>query len=135
MTPKSPYLRKKVNSLVTCIACISLLVACQQTGASGGPGAPLKVEATLSTEPIVGQEVVWRIEVYSVAPAFPNTRLEIELPEGVELVSGELNQVMDIPAGGRVPIDLVIRVTEPGEWKILALASFSEAGTGYGVAK
>lgn len=129
------FARKVFSFLFIGSICLALLIACQQIGASGGPGAPLKVAASLSPEPIVGQDVTWHIEVYSIAPAFPGTRLEIELPEGVELVSGELYQVLDIPAEGRVPADLVIRVTQPGEWKITAIARYSEDGNGYGVAK
>jgi hypothetical protein len=38
----------------------------------------------------------------STGPEFPNTTLRIELPEGVELVSGDPNWQGDILAGGTV---------------------------------
>ena len=101
-----------------------LLMGCErQNGGSGGPGSPLKVRASITPEPIVGRDVTWHIEMVSTGPEFPNTTLRIELPEGVELVSGDPNWQGDIPAGGTVAVDLVIRVTTPGEWKVYAVAS------------
>lgn len=105
--------------LLPLIALNSVASGTRPTQALGAPengghnsiGAPLNVAATLSSAPVVGQDITWHIEVSSVEPALPGTRLEIELPEGVELVSGKLNQVVDIPADGKVPVDLVIRVT------------------------
>jgi hypothetical protein len=130
------FARKVFGFLFIGSICLALLIACQQIGASGAPGSPLKVAATLSPEPIVGQDVNWHIELSSSQPELPNTNLEITLPESVELVSGELNYVVDIPASGTVPIDLVIRVTQAGEWKISAFASvaFNET-SGFGVEK
>jgi hypothetical protein len=97
---------------------------------------PLKIMATLSPEPIVGQDVSWHIELLSGQSELPNTKLEIVLPDGVELVSGNLKWNGDIPADGKALIDLVIRVTQPGEWKISAFASVAFSKTsGFGVEK
>jgi hypothetical protein len=67
--------------------------------------------------------VTWHIEIYSTGPEYQDTTLIVELPEGVELVSGDPNWKGTVPAGGTVPLELVIRVTTPGEWKVSAIAS------------
>lgn len=67
---------------------------------------PLKIMATLSPEPVVGQDVNWHIELLSGQSELPNTKLEIVLPDGVELVSGNLKWNGDIPANGKTLIDL-----------------------------
>jgi hypothetical protein len=84
--------------------------------------SPLQVRASITPEPLVGEAVTWHIEIYSTGPEFPNTTLRVELPEGVELVSGDADWQGTIPAGGTVAVDLVIRVTTPGEWKVHAWA-------------
>lgn len=103
-----------------CLLGLLLLTACVKSAA---PSSPLKVTASITPAPIVGREVTWHIEMVSTGPEFPNTTLRVELPKGVELVSGDPNWQGDIPADGTVAIDLVIRVTTPGEWKISAGAS------------
>ena len=97
---------------------------------------PLEVRASISPEPIVGREVVWHIEIASSGPEFPNTKLQAALPEGVELVSGNPNWQGDIPVGGKVTVDLVIRVKMPGEWKLMARASVNlDNQLAYGIEK
>jgi len=83
----------------------------------------LKVRASIEPEPIVGQAVTWHIEIYSTGPEYQETTLIVELSEGVELVSGDPNWQGTVPAGGMVPLELVIRVTTPGEWRLTAAAS------------
>ncbi len=101
-----------------------LLMGCERNdGSSGGPGSPLKVRASISPEPIVGREVTWHIEIFSTGPEFQDATLRVELPEEVELVSGDPNWQGDIPANGTVAVDLVIRVITPGEWRVYAVAS------------
>jgi hypothetical protein len=129
----------KKSLLFGCLVFLSgswAFASCTLSGGSEGPGAPLRVHASIAPEPIVGREVVWHIEVSSSGPEFPNTKLQAALPEGVELVSGSPNWQGDIPAGGKVTVDLVIRVKMPGEWKLMARASASlSETTGYGIEK
>jgi hypothetical protein len=119
------FTTKPSRFVVTVLISLMMLAACTKTngGGSGGPGSPLKVRTSITPEPIVGRDVTWHIEMVSTGPEFQNATLRVELPEGVELVSGDPNWQGDIPAGGTVVVDLVIRVTTPGEWKISAGAS------------
>jgi len=61
-----------VGSLLVLVACVT----------SGGGGSPLKVKASISPAPIVGQDVTLHIEMTSIGPQLPNTTLEVTLPAG-----------------------------------------------------
>jgi hypothetical protein len=101
------------------------------------PGSPLEVTAAVTPEPIVGQEVTWHIEMKSLGNLpLPNTTLSVTLPVEVELVSGPADWHGDIPSSGVVSVDLLIRVTTPGEWPIHAYA-YADLGSGnvYGGSK
>jgi hypothetical protein len=64
--------------------------------------------------------VTWHVESYSTGPEFQDTTLIVEMSDGVELVSGDVDWKGTVPAGGVVPLELVIRVTTPGEWRMTA---------------
>jgi hypothetical protein len=95
----------------------------------------MTVKASISPAPIVGQTVTWRIEIATSREA-PNTQLQVRLPDEVELVSGEANWHGDIQPNQPVVVELLIRVTQPGEW-IVEASAFSDigGGSGFGNAK
>ena len=122
LTPP-PVARNHWFGTLCLVIALCLLTACAKpTGGASGPGSPLKVRASIEPEPVVGQTVNWQIEIYSTGPEFQDTMLRVELPKGVELVSGDPDWKGTVPAGGTVPLELVIRVTTPGEWKVTAAA-------------
>jgi len=96
------------------------------------PASPLKLIATISPAPKVGQPATWHIEITSILNA-PATSLQVQVSNGVELIGGNLNWTGDIKAGQTVNIDLTIRVTKPGEHTVFAHAftrTSSEGGFG-----
>ena len=108
----------------TCLALFAL-ASCARSGS----GSLLQVEATISPEPVVGQEVTLHIEIHAQGRDLPDTKMKVWLPEGIELVSGSLEWQGSIPADQTVAVDLVIRVTTTGEG-ILDASAFSAIGDG-----
>lgn len=123
--------KNSLNSRLMWLMSVAIAFALFASCSSSGRGWPIVVNASISPEPIVGQEVTWHIEISSNGPALLNTKLYVFLPEQVELISGDADWQGDIPANGSVSVDLVIRVNEPGEWMIDAYA-FTDYGTGNG---
>jgi len=74
--------------------------------------------ASISPEPIVGRVVTLHIELISTRDE-PDTTLEVTLPGGVELVTGELVWQGALAANEPKAFDLSIRVTAEGEWPII----------------
>jgi len=106
------------KSVPVSILCLTLtLGACT----SGAPQSPMTVKASVSPAPIVGQVATWHIEISSRADA-PNTTLQVEVSDGIEIVGGETNWTGHINEGQSVSIDLTIRVTKPGESTVYAQA-------------
>ena len=98
------------------------------------PQSPMTVKASISPAPIVGQAVTLRVEITTSRDA-PNTTLQMTLPQGVELMSGDANWQGDIKVGESTTIDLVIRVNQAGDYVIDAYAFAritSESGFGGG---
>jgi DNA-binding transcriptional ArsR family regulator len=50
----------------------------------------------------------------------PNVTAGIILPDGIELVSGNINWSGDIPANGSVKLNVVIKAAKKGEWVVKA---------------
>ena len=124
MPIQKPVLHNSHSIYVCIVISLFLLSACsRQNGGAGGPGSPLKVRASITPEPMVGQAATWHIEIFSTGPEYQDTTLIVELPKSVELVSGDSDWQGTVPADGTVAVDLVIRVMTPGEWKISAAAS------------
>ena len=123
--PTQKSAMRNPHSIYVCIVIgLCFLTACaRQSGGAGAPTSALQVWASIEPEPVVGQAVTWHIEMVSIGPEIPNTILRVELPKGVELVSGDPDWQGTVPAGGTVAVYLVIRVTTPGEWKVYAAAS------------
>jgi len=84
----------------------------------GGTHSVLEVRPSILSEPIVGRDVTMRIEILSGALDLSNAKLNVTLPAGVELVSGDADWVGNIPANSSAIVELVIRVIQSGEWKI-----------------
>ncbi len=88
------------------------------------PSSPLSVSATVSPLPIVGQVVTWRIEVRARGGDMPQTRLQLSLPTGVELVAGQTEYFLDVVKDQPYVVEVPIRVTAAGEWPIDAYATW-----------
>jgi hypothetical protein len=109
-------------------ACLAVLPISACTSSQ----SPMTVSLTVSPAPVVGEPVNLHIEIFSQTAA-PNTVLTVTLPAEVELVSGSLNWSGDIEAKQTTSVDLIIRVTQAGEWFVFAQAFHSSRpGTIYG---
>jgi hypothetical protein len=125
MFNKMPHIRSLPGVLFRVGLAAFLLCAC-----SRGPSSPMKVSASISPAPVVGQVVTLHIEIESTdGRAMPNTTLAITLPSGVEAVSGGLTWAGDIAQDEKASMDVSIQVTAEGEWAIYVYA-FSHAAPG-----
>ncbi len=74
-------------------------------------------------EPILNQEIEL---TYFVEPEIdvPNASMRIDLPDGIELIEGDLTWTGAIQKGERVEMKLRLKVVELGEWQIVAVSYY-----------
>jgi hypothetical protein len=89
--------------------------------ADGAPSTPVHVQLFMSQPPAVGEQAEIVMEVRTVEDA-PEVTAEIELPPGVEVVSGETSWTGSLRAGEAIEFSAAIVFTEPGEYGISAVA-------------
>ena len=77
----------------------------------------LRGDFTVTGEPILNHEVEI---VFSVNPVMdaPHTSIRLYLPEGIELVQGDLYWEGDIKKGDRVEIVIMVKPIQEGQWEI-----------------
>jgi hypothetical protein len=93
-----------------------------------GPSSPLSVDLTMERAPRLNETVVVTCTVKSLGYDAPDTTASINLPEGVVLVSGNIDWHGDLNADIPIEFSAVIKFTEEGKWIISAVANhvFSE---------
>ncbi len=79
----------------------------------------LRGDFTVTGEPILNHEVEIVLSVNPVMDA-PNTSITLFLPEGIELVQGDLYWEGDIKKGDLVEILIMVKSIQEGQWEILA---------------
>jgi len=87
------------------------------------PSVPMEVNLSISSAPALNETAQLICTITSVVDA-PNTTAQITLPEGFELISGNLSWHGDIVANGQESFNVVIKSVKTGIWTI-------EAGAGY----
>jgi len=85
------------------------------------PSRSIHVELKLSSAPALGAEAQLTCSVKSELDA-PKTEVEVKLPDGFAMSSGDTSWFGDIPAGGAIEIKSVIKAVLIGDWTIQAKA-------------
>ena len=88
---------------------------------SGNLDSPIYINLSISKVPLVNESADLTCNVSSIMDA-PNTTATISLPEGVELVKGELNGQWDLKANKPVYLNASIRFSKAGDFQIKAMA-------------
>jgi|GEM_PF-1999388 hypothetical protein len=101
------------------------------------PSSSVNMELSLSQAPKLGESAELTCTVNLKKPA-DNVTIEIDLPEGIERLSGDLNWFGDIPSGGtrnaanwedqvdkKVELKASVKAIKTGEWVIQARAWYS----------
>lgn len=118
------------NTRLTQLLFVSLILSI--LGACSPPGSPISVTASISPDPIVGQEVTLHVEVLAAGRDLPDTQVLISVPSGVELLDESLPWHGALQQDTPQVFDLKMRVVEAGEWDVWvgALALFGDSGSG-----
>ena len=85
------------------------------------PESPIKVNLSLSELPLLNK-IVKLVFTVTALEDLPNTTIEISLPEGFELISGDLSWKGNITRGNTIQIQSYIRAIKKGNWTITAVA-------------
>lgn len=108
-----------IVSILACVLFIPLAPGCAQFPPETPPAEPITVHLSFPDgAPPLNQEAEL---IYIIKPdcILKNMNIEIRLPEGFELVSGELSWVGDITKGDEIEaIRAVVRAVKIGNWAI-----------------
>ena len=110
------------NTLILMALALILSITLIFTGSgSCNLHSPIYINLSISKIPLVNESADLTCNVSSIMDA-PNTTAIISLPEGVELVSGELNGRWDLKANDPVHLNATIRFSKAGDFQIKAAA-------------
>ena len=90
-------------------------------GSSSDVHSPIFVNLSIEKVPVVNESIVLSCSVNSTIDA-PNTTAVITIPEGAELVSGNLTGQLDLKANAPVYLNTTIKFLRPGDFTIKAVA-------------
>ena len=82
---------------------------------------PITVNFSISKVPILNENADLVCRVVSIDDA-PNTTAKIELPEGVQLMAGDISGSWDLKANVPVDLNATVRFTKNGDHRIVASA-------------
>ncbi|MFH1087499.1 MAG: cohesin domain-containing protein [Chloroflexota bacterium] len=119
---------KRVMCVLFVLFCllVLLLPACQRGTASAPVGA-IVVELSFSEAPVLGKPVQLTAAFQLREPRpfdAPNTTARIILPEGFELVRGDLQWQGDVLRGKKYQITATVKSVKTGDWEIKATAFY-----------
>jgi hypothetical protein len=97
---------------------------------TSAPSVPIGVELSLSPVPRLNEVGELRCVVTSVFKA-SDVRVEVKLPDGFALVSGDLTWQGDLTADGKVEVIANIKTVKLGSWVIEGEAGYSFTGGMY----
>jgi hypothetical protein len=109
-----------VISILACVLLIPLAPGCNPFQTEQAPAPPITLEISFPDgAPPLNQEAELNCVVKAPAISLKNMSIEIRLPEGFELVSGDLSWVGDITKGDEVEvISAVVKAIKVGNWAI-----------------
>jgi len=105
----------------------------ENTTAPSLPSIPMEVNLSLSNAPALNETAELTCTITSTSDfGAPNTTAQITLPEGFELISGNLSWHGDIVANGQESFNIVIKSVKTGIWTITASAGYPIPDGWYG---
>ena len=111
-------------TIVMVLLFTGICTGCIHQGESGGTEAPymedyFRGDFAVTGEPVLNQEVE---VVFSVTPITDSikTKIYMYLPEGIELVQGDLYWEGDIKKGDIVQIKITVKSIQEGQWVMSA---------------
>lgn len=110
-----------VTFLVVFLVLATVLLGCSTPDIP--PSAPIEVGLSISNAPALNETAELTCTITAVFDA-PNTTAQITLPDGFELVSGDLSWQGDIAPNGQESFNFSIRTVETGNWTIEADAGY-----------
>ena len=117
-TGNIPLLIRHIGLLICCAILLPALVSCSSgTGSNGKPMSPMEVLLTLEGTPSLNNVVQLNLSAKALSNA-PNTTVEILLPEGVVLVSGEIAWQGDISENNTVNLSCSVKTIREGSFTI-----------------
>jgi hypothetical protein len=126
---------KRILLIIICMLIMPLVPACNLFWHESPPAEPITVHLSFPDgAPPLNQEAELVCTVKTPAMSAKNLSLSINLPEALELVSGDLSWSGDIAQGVKVEvIKAVVRSTKTGNWTIEATTYIDpEKHGGYG---
>jgi len=110
--------------IITCVLIMPLVPACNLFPHESPPAEPITVHLSFPDgAPPLNQEAELVCTVKTPAMSAKNLSLSVNLPEALELVSGDLSWSGDVAQGGEIEvIRAVVRSVEIGNWTIELIA-------------
>lgn len=104
------------------------------TTSSGAPSQPMQAKLSFSEPPILGKPVnlIATLTILQKSPIdkADNSSIEITLPEGFELVSGNLKGIINVSKANPAKYQVTIKSVKTGDWKVEAKVIYSSPGSG-----
>lgn len=95
---------------------------------SSAPTKPMQAKLTVSEPPLIGKPVrltaTFAIGEWFKKADAPDTKVELILPEGFELVSGDSKSAMDVMRGTPAMFQTTVKSVKKGSWKIEVRARY-----------
>jgi hypothetical protein len=121
-----------VRNALWLAAILPLLMALAGCRRNYGPFPIWVSDLSVDAKPIVGQVVTLTVEVESTEDE-PNIEVTITLPDGIQLIEGDLTWHETLQANRPARRQLVICTVYPGHWRIFAnVVSYRPEGNQYG---
>jgi len=95
------------------------------------PSSPIQATLSLSDKPVLNTPVTLTLSFKSATDA-PNTNAKIELPDGFELVSGDLNWQGDLSADKEQKIEVIFKSTKVGYYQLKGSAISTQGSSYFG---
>lgn len=107
-----------IVSILACVLLVSVAPGCASTETPPAPPVTVKLSFPDGAPPLNQEaELIYTIEVMEPGCILENMSIEIRLPEGFELVSGELSWFGDISSGDELEvIRATVRAVKTGNW-------------------
>jgi|GEM_PF-3464486 len=117
-------MKDKTNRITLYFFALILVLIATSAGNIGnpqGPVSPITMEFNASEIPVLGEDSEIFCRISSILDA-PNTSASITLPSGVLLTAGNLTGRWDLKANEPVFLNITVRFTEAGDFKLEAEA-------------
>ncbi len=82
---------------------------------------PITLQLTLSKIPVTNEQTTLHVDVNCIFDA-PDTNVSIILPSNVEVIQGMTEEKLDLKANTTESLEVTIKFTQPGDYKITAAA-------------